>query len=112
KCGTPQIPAQDICVNPDCGAVGTLEPYPFSDKIGKVVSYTGDNLAASLDPPAVYGRVEFEGGGKYGFDFTDCKVEELTTDMPMFMSFRRKYYDEKRDISGYFWKAVPVKEAK
>ncbi len=112
KCGTAQIPAQDICVNPECGATNTLEPYPFSHKIGRIVSYTGDNLAASLNPPAVYGRVEFEGGGKYMFDFTDCKVEELTTDMPMFMSFRRKYYDEKRDISGYFWKAVPVKEAK
>jgi hydroxymethylglutaryl-CoA synthase len=111
KCGTPQIPAQDICVNPSCEAIGTLEPYPFSDKLGKVGSYTGDNLAPSYDPPAIYGRVEFEGGGKYMFDFTDCKVEDITTDIPMFMSFRRKYYDEKRDISGYFWKAVPVKEA-
>jgi uncharacterized OB-fold protein len=112
ECGTPQIPAQDICVNPECGAVGTLEPYRFSDKVGHIASYTGDNLAASLDPPAIYGQVEFEGGGKFMFDFTDCALDELSPGKPVTMSFRRKYYDEARDISGYFWKAVPVKEVK
>lgn len=112
ECGTAQIPAQDICVNPECGAVGTLEPYRFSDKLAHIVSFTGDNLAASLDPPAIYGQVEFEGGGKFMFDFTDCKLDELSPGMPVTMSFRRKYYDEHRDISGYFWKAVPVKEVK
>ncbi|MFH2131018.1 MAG: OB-fold domain-containing protein [bacterium] len=110
KCGTAQIPAQDICVNPDCGAVNTLEPYPYADRTGKIASFTGDNLAASVDPPAVYGQVDFEGGGKFMFDFTDCKLDEVATDMKVTMSFRRKYFDEKRDISGYFWKAVPVKE--
>jgi hypothetical protein len=30
--------------------------------------------------------------------------------MTVEMSFRRKYRDEKRDISGYFWKAVPIIE--
>ena len=112
KCGTAQIPAQDICVNPECEAVGTQEPYRFSDKLGNIASFTGDNLAASLDPPAIYGQVEFEGGGKYMFDFTDCALDELSPGMPVTMTFRRKYYDETRDISGYFWKAVPVKEVK
>ncbi len=112
ECGTPQLPLQDICVNPECGAVGTQVPYRFADKTGHVVSFTGDNLAASLDPPAIYGQVEFEGGGKFMFDFTDCKLDELTPGMAVTMSFRRKYYDDRRDISGYFWKAVPVKEVK
>ena len=112
ECGTAQIPAQDICVNPECGAVGTQEPYRFSDKLGHIASFTGDNLAASPDPPAIYGQVEFEGGGKYMFDFTDCVFDELAPGMPVTMSFRRKYYDEARDVSGYFWKAVPVKEVK
>jgi len=110
KCGTVQIPAQDICVNPECGACNTLEAYAFADKTAKIASFTGDNLAASVNPPAIYGEVHFNGGGKYMFDFTDCKLEEVATDMTVTMSFRRKYYDEKRDISGYFWKAVPVKE--
>lgn len=112
ECGTPQIPPQRICVNPDCGAVDKMDPVQFSDKIGKIASFTGDNLAASYDPPEIYGQIEFDGGGKYMFDFTDCTLDDVATDMTVTMSFRRKYYDEKRDISGYFWKAVPVKEVK
>lgn len=112
KCRTPQLPAQEICVNPECGAVGQMEEYLFSDKIGKVVSFTGDMLAASLNPPAIYGAVEFEGGGKFYFDFIDCTLADMATGMPVAVSFRRKYHDTKRDISGYFWKAVPVKEGK
>ena len=110
KCGIPQVPPQRVCVNAECGAVGEMENYLFSDKIGHIASFTGDMLASSLNPPAVYGQVEFEGGGKMMFDFTDCDFDELTTGTTVAMSFRRKYYDEKRDISGYFWKAVPIKE--
>ncbi|MFO7964827.1 MAG: zinc ribbon domain-containing protein [Desulfobacterales bacterium] len=112
ECGTPQLPPQRVCVNPECGAVGKMEPIRFSDKTGKIASYTGDNLAATYDPPSIYGQVEFEGGGKFMFDFTDCTMDDLATDMDVTMSFRKKYYDPKRDISGYFWKAVPVKEVK
>ena len=111
-CGTPQLPPQRVCVNPECGSVDAMEPIRFSDKTGHTASYTGDMLAASLNPPAIYGQVEFEGGGKYMFDFTDCEIGALSTGMPVTMSFRRKYHDEKRDISGYFWKAVPKKEVK
>jgi len=107
QCGTPQYPAQRICVNPECSAVDRMEPYRFSDRTGRIASYTGDMLAASHNPPAVYGQIVFEGGGKYMFDFTDCELENLAVEMPVRMSFRRKYFDEKRDISGYFWKAVP-----
>ncbi len=112
KCGVPQLPPQRICVNPDCGAVDDMEPYRFSDKTGHIASYTGDMLAASYNPPAIYGAIEFEGGGKYYFDFADCDLDALATGMPVAMSFRRKYYDEKRDIVGYFWKAAPLKEGK
>jgi 3-hydroxy-3-methylglutaryl CoA synthase len=112
KCGTPQYPAQRVCVNPECGAVDEMEEYRFSDKIGRIASYTGDMLAASYNPPAIYGQIEFEGGGKYMFDFTDCDMDSLSVAMPVRMSFRRKYYDNRRDISGYFWKAVPEKEEK
>ncbi|MCP4751747.1 MAG: hydroxymethylglutaryl-CoA synthase family protein [Proteobacteria bacterium] len=107
KCGTVQYPPQKICVNQVCGAHNEMEEYSFSDKSGYISSYTGDNLAASLNPPSIYGQIEFEGGGKYMFDFTDCDLDSLATGMPVAMSFRRKYNDKKRDISGYFWKAVP-----
>jgi hydroxymethylglutaryl-CoA synthase len=110
KCGTLQLPPQTVCVNAECGSVNEAEDYLFSDKIGHIASFTGDMLAASLNPPAIYGQVEFEGGGKMMFDFTDCEVDALKTGMAVSLSFRRKYYDKKRDISGYFWKAVPAKE--
>ena len=110
KCGTVQLPPQKMCVNPECGAVDQMDDYLFSDKIGHIASFTGDMLAASLNPPAVYGQVVFEGGGKMLFDFTDCDMKEVKTGMAVTMSFRRKYYDAGRDITGYFWKAVPVKE--
>jgi hydroxymethylglutaryl-CoA synthase len=112
RCGTPQLPAQRVCVNPECGAVDQMEAYLFSDKKGKVVSFTGDMLAASYNPPAIYGAVEFEGGGKFYFDFVDCTLEELSTGMDVSLSFRRKYFDKKREITGYFWKAIPTKEDK
>jgi uncharacterized OB-fold protein len=89
-----------------------MEPIRFADKAGEIATYTGDNLAASYNPPAIYGAVKFEGGGKFYFDFTDCNLDQLKTGMAVRMSFRRKYYDKNRDISGYFWKAVPVKEVK
>lgn len=110
KCGTAHLPPQRICVNPDCGAIDAMEEVGFSDQIGHIATYTGDNLAASYNPPAIYGAIKFQGGGKYYFDFTDCELDALQTGMPVRMSFRRKYYDRLRDISGYFWKAVPMKE--
>ena len=112
KCGTPQLPPQRICVNPDCETVDEMEAYRFSDKVGRIASYTADMLAVSDDPPAIYGAIEFKGGGKYYFDFTDCDLDALATGMSVSMSFRRKYYDKRRDIVGYFWKAVPMKEVK
>jgi hydroxymethylglutaryl-CoA synthase len=110
ECGTEQIPAQPVCVNPECGAVNAQEPCRFSHKTGQVASFTGDMLAASLSPPTIYGEVMFEGGGKYMLDFTDCELDDLQLGTTVTVSFRRRFVDAKRDISGYFWKAVPVKE--
>ncbi|MFB3924465.1 MAG: hydroxymethylglutaryl-CoA synthase family protein [Syntrophales bacterium] len=107
-CGTPQYPPQKICVNPQCGAVGDMEPYRFSDKVGTLASYTGDNLAFSLDPPAIYGLVDFKEGGRLFLDLTDCSLKDLWVGMPVVMTFRRKYADVRRAIFGYYWKAIPV----
>ncbi|MCX7635166.1 MAG: SDR family NAD(P)-dependent oxidoreductase, partial [Syntrophales bacterium] len=108
QCGTPQFPRQDICVNPDCGAVGTQEDYAFADVPAKVLSFTGDLLSVSVDPPAIYGTVTFEGGGRFMADFTDCELPEIKVGMPVRMVFRRRLMDEQRGFVGYFWKAVPL----
>jgi uncharacterized OB-fold protein len=67
-------------------------------------------LAASINPPAIYGSVNFNLGGRFLFDFTDCTVDDLAVGSPVDLSFRVKYYDALRDITDYFWKAVPVAE--
>jgi hydroxymethylglutaryl-CoA synthase len=110
KCGTPQFPYQMVCVNPNCNAIEEMEPYRFSDKKGHLFTYTADNLAFTYNPPAIYGMVDFEGGGRSWFDFTDCDLDDVKVDMLVGMSFRRKFVDEKRGNYGYFWKAVPVRE--
>jgi 3-hydroxy-3-methylglutaryl CoA synthase len=110
KCGTQQFPPQRICVNPECGAIDEMERVIVSDKGGKVFSFTSDMLAASANPPAMYGAVDINGGGRYVFDFTDCAIDDLAVGKSVDFSFRIKYYDAMRDITNYFWKAVPVAE--
>ena len=105
-CGTPQFPSQRVCVNPECGVIDDMEEYNFAWKQGSVFTFTADNLAVSGEPPAIYGIVNFEGGGRYWFDFTDCDLKEVKVDAPVVMSFRRKYLDRGRGVHGYFWKAV------
>ncbi|MBC8275004.1 MAG: hydroxymethylglutaryl-CoA synthase family protein [Chloroflexi bacterium] len=109
RCGTPQYPVQRLCVNPDCGAVDEMESYRFSDKKGVLFTYTGDNLAASIDPPAIYGFVDFEGGGRFWFDLTDCDLDSIKVGMPVEMTFRRRYIDEACGVHGYSWKATPIR---
>jgi 3-hydroxy-3-methylglutaryl CoA synthase len=106
-CGTPQFPVQRVCAQPGCGAVDQFESYRFAEKIGSLFTFTGDNLAFTPNPPAIYGIVEFDGGGRFWFDITDADLEEVQVGMSVEMSFRRKYVDEKFGIHGYFWKAVP-----
>jgi len=108
KCGTPQYPKMDICVNPSCGEVYSQEEFEFADIPVKIKTFTADMLAVSVEPPAMYGMVQFEGGGRIFADFTDCTQEELRVGLPMTMEFKRKNVDKDRGMVNYFWKAVPV----
>ena len=108
ECGTPQFPKADVCVNPDCGAFHSQEDYEFADVPATVKTFTGDLLAVSVDPPAVYGMVQFEGGGRTSLDFTDCELEDIGVGLPMKMAFKRKGVDAERGFVNYYWKAVPV----
>ncbi|HEY50082.1 MAG TPA: 3-hydroxy-3-methylglutaryl CoA synthase [Dehalococcoidia bacterium] len=115
-CGTPQIiqgasmgmgtPTR-ICVN--CQAKDQFEEYRFADKKAKVFTFTQDNLADTVDPPAVVTTVDFEGGGRAIFDMTDRDPNEVSVDMPVEMTFRKLFYDAPRGIHNYFWKTRPVR---
>jgi 3-hydroxy-3-methylglutaryl CoA synthase/NAD(P)-dependent dehydrogenase (short-subunit alcohol dehydrogenase family)/putative sterol carrier protein len=106
-CGTPQFPRMDICVNPSCHQRYTQEDYPFAEQAAHVKTFTGDLLTVSVDPPAIYGMVEFDEGGRFMADFTDCEIGDVFVGQPVKMSFRRRYTDKDRGFSGYFWKAIP-----
>jgi 3-hydroxy-3-methylglutaryl CoA synthase len=109
-CGTAQYPPQRICVNPDCLAVDQMEDYSFADKNATLFSSTIDHASPYVNPPLLYGYIDFDGGGRFVFEITDCNPDELKPGMPMRMSFRRKYIDEVRGIVGYFWKATPKRD--
>ncbi|MBI5585268.1 MAG: SDR family NAD(P)-dependent oxidoreductase [Deltaproteobacteria bacterium] len=107
-CGTPQFPKMDICVNPDCQKVHTQEDYEFAEKPAFIKTFTGDLLTVSVDPPAVYGMIQFDEGGRFMADFTDCELADVWVGQPVRLSFRKRYTDQDRGFSGYFWKAVPL----
>ncbi len=109
KCGTKVYPPQHVCINPNCNSTDAMEDYRFAEDTGKLFTYTVDNLAFEHNPPAMYGIVDFDNGGRYWFDITDCGSEELYMGMPVKMSFRKKFYDKPRGLYGYFWKAVPIR---
>ena len=110
-CGTAQFPKMDICVNPKCNHVNTQDDYEFADVPARIKTFTGDLLAVSVDPPATYGMVQFEGGGRFMADFTDCELADCKVGLPVKMAFRRRFTDDERGFSGYFWKAVPQRGA-
>ena len=75
----------------------------------KLTTYTADRLTYSPDPPAYYGMVEFEKGGRAMMDFTDIEPNsELQVGQSVRLMFRVKDYDTIRGFRRYFWKATPV----
>ncbi len=110
KCGNPQWPPTDICVNPSCRAVRQFEEYEFAERAGRVLTWTADMLAVSYEPPAIYGVVQFNDGGRMLIDFTDCEQQDVKVGQPVRLSFRQHHPDEVRGYHGYFWKAVPLKQ--
>lgn len=107
-CHTPQFPRSRVCVNPACGSFARQAPYRFADKPATVVSWSADHLTYTPDPPARYGLVQFEGGGRIFANFTDVDGPEVDVGTGMRMVFRIKEFDRKRGFRRYFWKATPL----
>ena len=111
QCGTLQFPRMRVCVNPQCRATDTQEPYSFRDEPAKISSWSADYLAFTPNPPSHYGMIDFENGGRLMTDFTDVEVGEIDVGMQVEMRFRIKSLDRPRGLPRYFWKAVPVRAA-
>jgi hydroxymethylglutaryl-CoA synthase len=107
-CGTHQIPRARFCVNPDCAALDSQVPHSFADSVGHVMSWSADTLTFSLDPPAYYGLIDFEEGGRLLMDFTNIGPGGIEVGEAMRMVFRVKDIDSVRGFARYFWKATPT----
>ena len=107
-CGTVQFPKSRICVNPNCNALNSQDDQSFADFPARVLSWSADHLTYTPDPPAHYGMVQFEPGGRLMADFTDVDVGKVGVGMPMRMVFRVRERDTQRGFVRYFWKAAPA----
>jgi uncharacterized OB-fold protein len=112
ECGTVQFDNGAATTGPirvcaECQALDNFEDYRFNGRKAKVFSYTQDNLAAVIDPPASVVLIEFEGGGRAFFDLTDRDPAKVEVGMPVEMTFRKVQYD--RGLTNYYWKARPVR---
>jgi 3-hydroxy-3-methylglutaryl CoA synthase len=108
ECGTAQFPKTEVCVNPNCNALHSQDDEPFADRAAHIMSWSADHLTHSLDPPAHYGMVEFDEGGRFMADITDHDEGGVDVGMTVRMVFRLKHFDEPRGFKRYFWKAAPI----
>lgn len=102
-CGTAQLPPQRVCVK--CRALDKMEPYPFADRVGRVATYAFDRLAYSLNPPVINVVVDYDGGGRFLCEMTDCEPDRVAIGDEVEMTFRRLFTAD--GIHNYFWKARP-----
>jgi len=102
-CGTPQLPPQRVCVK--CRARDKMEPYPFADRTARIATYAIDRLAYSLNPPTVNVVIDFDGGGRFLGEMTDCEPDKVAIGHEVEMTFRRLF--TAAGVHNYFWKARP-----
>ncbi len=107
-CGTVQFPKTEICVNPNCNALHSQSDEPFADRAARIMSWSADWLTYAADPPAHYGMVQFDEGGRFVADITDHDPGNVEVGMAVKMVFRLKHFDQQRGFKRYFWKAAPL----
>ena len=76
---------------------------------GHVATWTADRLTFDFNPPAYFGLVKFEGGGRIMMDMTEVDPETFDTGAEITVHFRIKQIDSQRGFRKYFWKAVPAR---
>ena len=83
-----------------------MTPDKLSDSLGTVATYTVDRLAFSPAPPVVAAVIDFDGGGRFSCELTDCTPDKVAVGTRVELTFRRMYTAQ--GVHNYFWKARPV----
>jgi len=105
RCGTMQFPFQRVCFK--CYAKDEFDAVRFSDKYGKVMSFTFDFFAGSPDPPLIVNIIEVDGGARVYMQMTDAAAKEVKLELPVEFTFRKIH--EYGGTPNYFWKSTPVR---
>jgi 3-hydroxy-3-methylglutaryl CoA synthase/uncharacterized OB-fold protein len=102
--GIVHLPPQRVGVKG--GAIDDMEPAPEAETLATVATFTVDRLIYSESPPVIFAVLDFDGGGRFPCQLTDCDVESIEVGTRVEMTFRRLFTAE--GIHNYFWKARPI----
>jgi len=103
SCERVQVPPQRVCGG--CGAVDETRDVSLAERQGTVTTFTIDRLAYSLSPPTITAAVDFDGGGRFTCELTDCTPDEVAVGTRVGLTFRRMFTAQ--GVHNYFWKAIP-----
>ena len=104
--GIVHLPPQRIGING--GAVDDMEPVPEAESLATIATYTVDRLIYSESPPVIFAVLDFDDGGRFPCQLTDCDVDDVEVGGRVEMTFRRLFTAD--GIHNYFWKARPIGE--
>ena len=80
-----------------------MDPAPMADVEATIATFTVDRMAYSPSPPIVFGILDFDGGGRFPCELTDCSEDEVHIGDRVEMTFR--VLGTQDGIHNYFWKA-------
>jgi uncharacterized OB-fold protein len=102
--GIVHLPPQRVGING--GTVDDMEQLPEAETLATVATYTVDRLIYSESPPVIFAVLDFDGGGRFPCQLTDCDVDNVDVGTRVEMTFRRLFTAD--GIHNYFWKARPI----
>jgi len=107
QCGKAIFPVQRICFH--CRSKDDYDEVRYSDQVGRVFSFTRDQLAGRSDDPVVVQTVfDMNDGARFYLMMTDCDPAEARVGLPVELTFRRIH--EGADFHNYFWKCRPLRD--
>ena len=88
------------------GKTDDMEQVPEAETLATIATYTVDRLIYSESPPVIFAVLDFDGGGRFPCQLTDCGVDDIEVGDRVEMTFRRLFTAD--GIHNYFWKARPI----